>query len=595
MKTLCGNGPEQLDSELMQNLMQLAEEYGKAYQDLLSRQKEMLNSAAMKEYANTMFSVTAKMLENPENFIRQQTELGSAYLKIWGNVLAKSMGQETTPLYQPDLKDRRFRDPTWQDNFLFDFLKQSYLVTAQHVRDHVQKLEGYDEKTIRKFDFYIQQYLDALSPSNFPLTNPKVVKETLDSKGDNLLRGFRNMMDDLKDSKGFPQIKTTDTSAFRLGENIAATPGKVVYQNELIQLIQYNPIAKNTFEIPILIIPAWINKYYILDLSAENSLTRWLVEQGFTVFMISWVNPTKALQHKSFEDYMLEGPLEALHAIEKATGQKQVHAIGYCLGGTLLTCLLSYLETQKHKRIASATLLTTMVDFQHSGQLGDLIDEKLVSDIEQEMTQKGYFDGTEMGTMFSMLRANDMIWSFVIHNYLLGQMPFPFDILYWNADATRLPAKMHSFYLRNMYIKNALVKKGGISLNHLPIDVRQITTPLYMLSTREDHIAPWIATYSTVNLCKKALRRFVLSASGHVAGVVNPPAAKKYHYWINDALPESPESWLESATEHQGSWWTDWLEWAKPLSGKQIPAPKPGDGQLSSFENAPGGYVREKC
>jgi polyhydroxyalkanoate synthase len=417
----------------------------------------------------------------------------------------------------------------------------------------------------------------------------------LDQKGENLLRGFRNMMDDLKRSKGMFQVSTTKTDAFKVGENLATAKGKVVFQNDLMQLIQYAPTTQETYQTPILMIPAWINKYYILDLSEKNSLVRWLVDQGFTVFMISWVNPDKTLQHKAFEDYMLEGPLAAMDAIEKATGAKQVHAMGYCLGGTLLTATLAYLEVKKQERVKTATLITTLIDFEHAGQLGDLIDEKLVSSIEKEMLEKGYFDGPEMSAMFSMLRANDMIWSFVVHNYLLGETPFPFDILYWNADGARLPATMHSFYLRNMYLNNALVKKNGVTLATVPIDVSRITTPIYALATKEDHIAPWQATFVGAKACKNAPVRFVLSGSGHVAGVVNPPVAKKYQYWLNQTLATSSDKWFEAAKEYEGSWWLDWLSWAKPQSGKQLPAIKPGSGKLKPIEDAPGSYVKELC
>lgn len=580
------------DSELMQNLLKLAEEYNVAYQDMLKKQQEMMSSAAMREFTNAFFNISGKMLENPEELIRQQAEIGSEYLKIWGNVLSRSMGEKKPSLYEADHKDRRFRDPTWDENFVFDFLKQSYLMTSQHMRGYVQQLEGFDEKTTRKFDFYTQQFLDAVSPSNFALTNPKVVKETLDHKGENLLKGFRNLVEDLQQSKGLFQVSTTDNHAFEVGKNVAVTKGRVVYQNDLMQLIHYQPTKKQVYEVPVLIVPAWINKYYILDLSPENSLAHWLLEQGFSVFMISWVNPDKRLQDKSFEDYMKEGPLAALDVIEKTIGAKQAHAMGYCLGGTLLTCTLAYLEAKKQqKRIASATLLTTLVDFTHAGQLGDLIDEELVASIEKEMLSKGYFDGAEMASMFSMLRANDMIWSFVVNNYLLGKTPFPFDILYWNADCTRLPARMHSFYLRKMYLDNALIQKGGITLDGVELDISKITTPIYALATKDDHIAPWVATYEVTKLLKNTAVRYVLSASGHVGGVVNPPIAGKYHYWLNDKKDANADQWFNGAKEHGGSWWLDWAAWAAPKSGKKVAAPQP----KQAIEAAPGSYVKERC
>lgn len=405
------------------------------------------------------------------------------------------------------------------------------------------------------------------------------------------MKGLSNLLDDI--SKG--RIRQTDLKIFEVGENLAATKGKVVFQNDLMQLIQYEPTTKQVYETPLLIIPAWINKYYITDLSPENSMIKWMVDQGFMVFVVSWVNPDERHADKTFEDYMFEGPLAALGAIEKATGKKQINAMGYCLGGTLLSCLLSYMEAKKDKRIKTATFLTTLLDYEEAGDLAVFVDEEQLKNMETRMNAKGFLNGHEMGMTFNMLRSNDLIWSYVINNYLLGKNPFPFDILYWNSDVTRMPAKMHSFYLRNMYLNNNL-SKGKITLGGVKIDIGRITIPCYFLSAKEDHIAPWRSTYIGAHMLDRKEKNkkvhFVLTASGHVAGVVNPPAKKKYSYWENEKHPLSPEEWLNTAHETEGSWWVNWADWASHHSGKKIPAVKVGSGKLKPLEDAPGSYVK---
>ena len=391
----------------------------------------------------------------------------------------------------------------------------------------MREVDGLDEKTAKKVDFYTRQFVDAMAPSNFVMTNPEVLRKTLESGGENLVKGLENLLDDLERGKGKLQIKMTDLEAFEVGQNIAITPGKVVFQNDLIQLLQYAPTTDEVAKRPVLIIPPWINKFYILDLREKNSFISWAVGEGQTVFVISWVNPDEKLARKSFEDYMLEGPLAALDAIEKATGEKKINVIGYCLGGTLLAATLAYMAAKKIDRVASATFLTTLVDFAEPGELGVFIDEEQLEALEERMEEKGYLEGSAMATTFNMLRANDLIWSFVVNNYLLGKEPFPFDLLYWNSDSTRMPAAMHSFYLRKMYQENLLVKPGGIALKGTPIDLPKIKVPAFILSTKEDHIAPWKSTYAATQLYQGPVD-FVLAASGHIAGVVNPPASGKY-------------------------------------------------------------------
>jgi polyhydroxyalkanoate synthase len=430
-----------------------------------------------------------------------------------------------------------------------------------------------------------------MSPSNFVLTNPEVLRRTAETGGENLLKGLANLLGDLERGKGQLRIKMTDMEAFELGRNIAVSPGKVVYQNDLMQLIQYQPTTETVLKRPLLIGPPWINKFYILDLRAKNSLVRWAVAQGHTVFVISWVNPDAELAEKGFDDYMTEGYLAALDAIEQATGEREVNVIGYCLGGTLLSATLAYMAARKDRRIASATFFVTMMDFEEAGELGVFIDEEQLKSLEDKMNRRGYLEGSEMATTFNMLRANDLIWSFVVNNYLLGNDPFPFDLLYWNADSTRMPARMHSFYLRKMYQENLLKDRGGISLLGVPIDLSAIKVPAYFLSTREDHIAPWKSTYRGTRLLGGKCR-FVLAASGHIAGVVNPPEGGKYSHWINPDLPPDPEAWLAGATEIAGSWWPDWQRWVSALAPEKVPARVPGDGKLAVVEDAPGSYVK---
>jgi polyhydroxyalkanoate synthase len=383
----------------------------------------------------------------------------------------------------------------------------------------------------------------------------------------------------------------TDSKAFELGVNIATTPGQVVFQNELMQLIQYEPATKKVWKRPLLIIPPWINKYYILDLREKNSFIRWAVSEGMTVFVISWVNPDARLAHKDFADYLTEGPLAALGAIEQATGEDDANVIGYCLGGTLLAATLGWLAAKKQKRIASATFMTALIDFTAAGELEVFIDEGQVASLEKKMAERGYLEGSEMANTFNLLRANDLIWSFVINNYLLGRDPFPFDLLHWNCDSTRMPAKMHSFYLRNMYMKNRLREPGGLTLAGVPIDLSKVHLPTYFVSAIEDHIAPWKTTFAGRRLMKGDAR-FVLSGSGHIAGMINPPSANKYGYWTNDGPAESADAWFAGAMQNEGSWWTDWREWIAPYLDREVPARIPGKARLPILEAAPGAYAR---
>jgi polyhydroxyalkanoate synthase len=572
----------------------VAERSSRILGEFAQKQAEGLSSAVRDEMgiARVFMDLYARMAADPSVVTTLSLNLWADYLRLWQSSWMKLFGVQTEPVAEPGKGDYRFKDEDWSANFLFDVIKQSYLISARHIQEAVSGVAGLPEESEKKVAFFTRQYVDALSPSNFLLTNPQVLRETLASGGQNLVRGLNNLLADIEKGGGQLRISMTDESAFKLGQNVATTPGKVVYQNDLMQLIQYQPRTAEAFKRPLVIIPPWINKYYILDLREKNSFIRWALEQGHTLFVISWVNPDAGLADKSFDDYMLEGPLAALDAVEKATGEREANFIGYCLGGTLLGATLGYLENKKDRRVKSATFFVSLLDFSQPGELGVFIDEAQVASLERKMNERGYLEGSEMASTFNLLRANDLVWSFVVNNYLLGKDPFPFDLLYWNADSTRMPARMHSFYLRNMYIKNLMGVPGGIRLAGVPIDLSKVRLPSYFVSTVEDHIAPWKTTYRGARYLGGPVR-FVLGGSGHIAGIVNPPAAKKYHYWTNDALPETPEAWFEGATQRPGSWWEDWQAWIERLNADapKVAARVPGDGGLKPLEDAPGSYA----
>jgi polyhydroxyalkanoate synthase len=583
-------------AELSRRMAEIAEKSQRLVAGFLSRQP-MPPNAGMADplaIAAAFFELTARLMAEPERLFEAQVTLWNDYLALWQRTTQRMMGGGgAEPIVRAAADDRRFRDRAWSDNAVFDYIKQSYLLTARYIRDAVKEAGGLDDQTARKIDFYTRQFIDAMAPSNYVLTNPEVLRATVESGGENLVNGLTNLLDDLERGKGQLTISMTDMAAFRIGGNVATTPGKIVYQNDLIQLIQYAPTTATVHRHPLLIIPPWINKFYILDLRPENSFIRWAVGQGHTVFVISWANPDERLRDKSFESYMKEGALAALEAMAAATGEKNANVVGYCLGGTLLSATLAYMSAKRDRRIRSATFLVTMVDFAEAGDLSVFIDEEQITSLEERMSKKGYLEARDMHQTFNMLRANDLIWSFVVNNYLLGKQPFPFDLLYWNADSTRMPAAMHSFYLRKMYQENLLSKPGGITLDGVKIDLRKIKTPAFILSTREDHIAPWRSTYAATQLYCGPVK-FVLSASGHIAGVVSPPGSK-YGHWQNDKNPASPDDWLATAEQHASSWWPLWEEWISHYAGGEVPARRPGDGKLSIIEDAPGSYVKVRA
>ena len=592
-----GSQPPQPDFEkITANMASVAEKSQRLIAEFMQRQSEGEN-AGVEDPLNigqTFLELTQKMMADPAKMANAQMALWQDYLKLWQNAAERLSGQQTKPVASPKPDDKRFKHDGWNDNQLFDFIKQSYLLTSDWMLRTVADVEGLDEEERHKASFFTKQFADALSPTNFLATNPQVLAATAESGGENLVKGLDNLLQDLERGHGRLAVSQTDMAAFEVGSNVATTPGKVVFQNELFQLLQYTPTTPDVYARPLLITPPWINKFYILDLRSDNSFIKWAVDQGLTVFVISWVNPDRELADKSFEDYMTDGLLAAVDAVEAATGSSEVNAIGYCIGGTLLSSTLAYMTAKGDKRITSATVFASLVDFADVGDLSVFIDESQIRSIEESMAEKGYLEGHEMATTFNMLRSNDLIWSFVINNYMLGKEPFPFDLLYWNSDSTRMPAAMHSFYLRNMYQHNQLAQPGGVTLAGQAIDLRTIKTPYYILAAKEDHIAPWKSAFKATGLYA-GKNKFVLSASGHIAGVINPPAAEKYCYWTNAKKSADADDWLNGATQHEGSWWPDWIKWVGKLSGDKVPARQPGDGKLDVIEDAPGSYVKSKA
>jgi polyhydroxyalkanoate synthase subunit PhaC len=577
------------------NLARLVEEGGRALAAYLKPREEGRDDNSeladeIAEVVKTLGQVAEYWLADPQRTVQVQASLAKAYLDLWASAVKRLAGEAVAPVATPAPGDKRFNDPEWTQNQFFDFLKQAYLVTAQWA-DRLVDAADLNPHTKLKAEFYMRQITNALAPTNFVLTNPELLRETFVSNADNLVRGMHMLAEDIERGGGNLQIRQSDSSMFEVGRNLATTPGKVVFQNELMQLIQYAPSTETVLKRPLLIVPPWINKYYVLDLTPDKSFIKWCVDQGLTVFCISWANPDAHLAQKTFEDYVRQGPFAALDAIKEATGEDKVHAIGYCVGGTLLAVTLAAMAARHDKRIASATLFAAQVDFTYAGDLKVFVDEEQVKAIEHRMSERGYLDSRSMATVFNLLRSNDLLWPYVINNYLKGKAPFPFDLLYWNSDATRLPAANHSFYLRNCYLDNKLAK-GSMILGNTPIDLKTVTVPIYNLATREDHIAPAKSVMFGSKLFGGDVR-FVISGSGHIAGVINPPVKKKYQYWTGPKPRNADvEGWLAKAKEHAGSWWPDWLLWITRQSPTEVPARVPGDGALKPIEDAPGRYVR---
>ena len=587
--------PRAVDPEAFaRNLARIMEQGGKALAAYLKPRESQdfgdTRAEEMVDVFKTLNHVAEYWLADPQRAAAAQTSLAKGYMDLWAMTVKRMAGEAIEPVKAADPKDRRFNDPDWSNNPFFDALKQAYLLTTEWAERMVQEAEGLDDHTKRKAEFYVKQISNAASPSNFVLTNPELFRETLGSSGENLVRGMQMLTEDIEAGRGDLRIRQSDSSTFEVGKNLATTPGKVVFENDLIQVIQYTPVTETVLAIPLVIVPPWINKFYVLDLTSEKSMIKWAVEQGITVFVISWVNPDARLATKTFEDYMKEGVLAALDTAEKITGEKQSHICGYCVGGTMTAVSLAYLAATGQNRIASATFLATQVDFTHAGDLKVFVDEEQLDALERRMKQVGFLDSTKMAMAFNMLRSNDLVWPYIVNNYMRGKAPFPFDLLFWNSDSTRLPAANHSFYLRNCYLENKL-SRGEMVVDDVQIDLGKVKVPVYNLATREDHIAPPKSVFLGSSFFGGPVR-FVLGGSGHIAGVVNPPEKKKYSFWTGGPADGEIDKWIDNAVEQKGSWWTDWLAWLKDINRREVPARVPGEGPLPAIEEAPGRYVK---
>ena len=595
-------------AQFTRNMVEVAQQSQRLLADFVKRQAASGRNGPMDplNLTGTFSALLKSMMANPAVVLEAQFKLWRDYMGLWERTAFRMLGGEAKPGIEPAPGDKRFKDKDWQDNQVFDFIKQSYLLTANWMQETVAKTSGdLDAKTRRRIEFYTKQFADAIAPTNFVLTNPEVLRATLQSNGENLVKGLSNLLEDLERGEGQLSIRQS-ADAFRIGENIATAPGKVVFRNALIELLQFDPTTEKVHERPLLIFPPWINKFYILDLRPENSFIRWAVGQGYTVFVASWVNPDRELAQKTFEDYMREGIFAALDAVEAATGVEKINTIGYCIGGTLLAATLAFMAAKGDDRVNSATFFAAQADFSEAGDLQIFIDDEQLESMRQTMEASGgVLEGRKMGTTFNMLRANDLIWSFVVSNYLLGKEPAPFDLLYWNSDTTRMPEATHMFYLREFYKNNALAL-GKMSFDNVKLDLAKVKVPVYLQSAKEDHIAPFRSVYKSTRLFGGPVR-FIIAGSGHIAGVINPPSARKYQYWTNDAVGAQPdgknkgpypftvEEWQAGMVEHPGSWWPDWDSWLSKLSGKMVPARKPGDGKLKVLGDAPGDYVKVKA
>lgn len=593
-----GVSQEELEAWKVQ-LSDVGEQYKGLLEDLLSRIAP--SEAADSVYSDMRESFEAaaqSLMSNPNLLWQTQSRLMQDQWLLWQQGVRAMSGEQVTPLITPAKGDRRFKDEAWTQEPYYLAIMQQYLLFSQMVEELIEDLDGLDPTQKRNLAFYARQLVNAMSPTNFVSTNPEVMRCTLETRGQNLVDGLTRLREDLANSAEGINVRMTDRSAFGIGDNIAVTPGAVVYENELIQLIQYTPTTEKTFKTPLLIVPPWINKYYILDLREDNSLVKWMVDQGHSVFLISWRNPGPEQRDITWADYMQMGPISAMEAIEQACGEKSVNLLSYCVGGTLTASTVAYLtSTRRGRKVKSVTYMATLQDFRDPGDIGVFLNERVVEGIENTLAVKGYLDGRSMAYTFNLLRENDLFWSFYINNYLKGETPAAFDLLYWNTDGTNLAAGTHAWYLRHMYLENRLVEPGGIELDEVKIDLRKISAPCYFVSTKEDHIAKWNSTYYGALLPKGPVT-FVLGGSGHIAGIVNPPHKNKYGYWTNDALPETHDAWQEGSTFNEGSWWPHWQAWvtengyADPDPEKMVPARQPGEGGLSIIESAPGRYVK---
>ncbi|MEM1396304.1 MAG: class I poly(R)-hydroxyalkanoic acid synthase [Pseudomonadota bacterium] len=572
--------------------------------EFFGKNAEILDIAQGKKSADPLNISEAykEMMEgfasDPATVLQRQFNLYGAYAKLFANAGRKLTGEEVRPTAAPKPGDKRFRHKAWSENYLLDFIKQSYLITADWLQDTIADLEYDDEHDRKRATFYTRQFVDALAPTNFPMLNPDVIDATLETRGENLMKGLKNLLEDIDRGGGDLDIRQADLDYFKLGENVATTPGKVVFQNDIMQLIQYEPTTEQVAKRPLVIFPPWINKFYILDLQAKNSFIKWMVDQGRTVFIASWVNPGPELADKSFIDYIKEGCFAALDAIKKATGEDDVDAIGYCIGGTMLAAALALMAKSGDERIKSATYFTAQADFSEAGDLLLFVDDAQLDAIEKQMDAAGgVLEGRAMATTFNMLRSNDLIWQFVIDNYMMGKDPARFDLLFWNSDSTRMPKAVHLFYLREFYQKNRLAM-GDMRIDGELLDLTDVSIPMFFQAGETDHIAPHQSVYKTAQLFNNGNANgkvvFMLAGSGHIAGVINHPDKNKYHHSVNPALPDSVAEWKSNADRFDGSWWNYWMTWLNDVSPGKVAARVPGDGDLAPIEDAPGSFVKVK-
>jgi polyhydroxyalkanoate synthase len=549
-------------------------------------------ASEMSAATKTLGELARVWLSDPARLAQAQVEFFRHFGELWNNVLMRMFGMPVAPLIEPNPGDNRFKDPEWTSNPFFDFCKQAYLLACKAAEDRLAETEGMSDRDRHRAEFYLRQVTSAYSPSNFLATNPEVLRETFRTNGANLVEGVKLLATDMDRSTDLMRISQTDTTAFELGKNLGTTPGKVVFQNRLLQLIQYTPTTKQVREKPLLMVPPWINKFYILDLTPQKSYIKYIVDQGFTVFVVSWVNPGEDMADATFEDYMLEGILSATLAASQETGQDKINVLGYCVGGTALSTTLAYLAKRGEDPFESCTLLTTQVDFSLAGDLLLFTDDDQLASLDELMTNRGFLDGSRMANVFNMMRPRDLIWPYIVNNYMLGKKPFPFDLLYWNQDSTRMAAACHKFYLREFYNHNALAN-GQMTIAGTPLDLSKIKLPIIEIATKEDHIAPAPSVYRGSKMFGGPVE-FVLAGSGHIAGVVNPPDKVKYQYWTGgDRSAGELDGWIKGAKENPGSWWPYWIKWLNQRSGDMIPARKPG-ATLGVIEDAPGSYVKAR-
>ncbi len=559
--------------------------------DMAETRSELAVNVA--DATKTLGVVAEYWMTQPERAARAQADLFSGLTDIWSQTLHRFSGEEAAPIVPPDPSDKRFSSPDWSNNPFFDCLRQSYTLATHWANEMVEHTEGLDPQTKAKAAFYTRLISSAMSPSNFVATNPELLRATLEARGGNLVRGLEMLAEDLAAGGGTLKIRQTDQSKFQLGVDMATTPGKVILRNEVMELIQYAPTTQEVYARPLLIVPPWINKFYVLDLNREKSFVRWATAQGLTVFIVSWVNPDETKADFGFEAYMQQGVLAALNAVESATGESKVAAAGYCVGGTLLAATLAYMAAKGDKRIESVTFFATQVDFSEAGDMQIFVDEAKLAALEDAMAKTGYLDGVKMANTFNMLRPNELVWNYIVNNYVKGVDPAAFDLLAWNADSTRIPRANHSFYLRNCYLENNLTR-GEMVIDGVKLDLKKVTIPIYEIAAKEDHIAPARSVFIGAKYFGGPVK-YVLGGAGHIAGIVNPPEKDKYQYWMGGPPVGSYDEWVKSAKEFKGSWWPDWIAWLTQQAPKKVPARAPGGGKLKPVGDAPGEYVKVKA